>query len=134
MNHTPVLDTSFLIDLDRRIPSALALMDTLRESGQPLRVPAQAAIEYLTGLDASLPGLGKLTPSFDVVPVTDTHIVQASEAARRMRRAGMMAAWADIQVAALALLDDDVVVTADPKPFRRMGCKILEYREPDATA
>ena len=127
-----VLDSSLLIDLERGQAAASRALRRLVDRSEPLLVPAQVAIEYLCGLEDAVQGLHRLNGSFVVVGVGQEQILEAARLGRRAREAGARPGWADLQVAGLATIEDTFVITADPDGFRRLGCKVWEYRkEPD---
>ncbi len=123
-----VLDTSFLIDLERNLETATSALDWLLGHEEPLLVPAQVAIEYLAGIDDPEAALHRINTSFVLVGVDQEQVLVAGRAARRALQAGLRPGWADLQVAALALLEAAVIVTADPGGFERLGCNVWEYR------
>jgi predicted nucleic acid-binding protein len=79
-----VLDTSFLIDLERGRDAAQAAFHHLVEDHEPLRVPSQAALEYVAGYEDPVANLHDLEASFQVQPAGRDGLL---EAARRARQA-----------------------------------------------
>lgn len=123
-----VLDTSLLIDLERGQSSARKALDWLLARDEPLLVPAQVAIEYLAGVDDPVQGLHRLNSSFAVVGVGQEQILEASRVGRRALVEGHRPGWGDLQIAALALLEGSLIVTADPASFRKLRCQVWDYR------
>lgn len=124
-----VLDTSFLIDLARGRDAAQAALHTLVEEEAPLIVPAQAAIEYLVGLADPVAGLHDLQASYHVVGVDEDLIREAARLGRQAQAEGRFPGWADLQVGASSVLEGQVILTADPAPFRGFGCEVWAYRD-----
>lgn len=127
----PVLDTSFLIDLERRREHALAALERMLRDGEPLLVPAQVAVEYLAGLEDPLAGLYGLEASFAVVPFGRAQLLEAARLARGAMRRGAFPGWGDAQVAALAALERTYVVGADAAHFEALGVPCWDTRTRD---
>lgn len=123
-----VLDASFLIDLDRGLEAATAAMEAMVDSGDPMRVPAQAAAEYLAGFDDPVANLRDLEQSYVVVGYDRTHILETARTARESIAAGTFPGWTDAQVAATAVLSGEPIATGDPDHFRALGCVVWDYR------
>lgn len=124
----PVLDTSFLIDLERKREAARAAFERLLADGAPLLVPAQVAAEYLAGLEDGLAGLHHLEASFAVVPFGRMQLLEAARLARAASDRQAFPGWADAQVAALAALEQTYVVSADRAHFEALGVPCWDYR------
>ena len=126
----PVLDSSFLIDLQHGVPEARRAAAAL--AGRRV-VPFQAALEFIAGFDDPVLALHALRSAFLVVMPGEAHLLEGAQVRRRARpkRVG----WGDVQVATQAILDGDVVVTANPGDFAALGCKVWDYRaRPDGPA
>ena len=123
-----VIDASFLIDLERQTPAATKAYKALVEQGGPLLVPAHAAMEYLAGYDELALNLADLERSFRLVPFGRRHLIQSAQAARTSILAGNFPGSSDAAVASTAILEDDIMVTADPEHFRALGCRVWDYR------
>lgn len=124
----PVLDTTFLIDLERRRSPAVQALELLAASGERLLVPAQVAAEFLMGLEDEVAGLHQLESSFAVVPFGRTQLLEAARLARAAIRRGAFPGWADAQVAALAVLEQTFVVSADRAHFEVFGVPCWDPR------
>lgn len=124
----PVLDTSFLIDVERKRKPALAVYEILATRAEPLLVPAQVATEYLVGLDDEVAGLHQLEISFAVVPFGRIQLLEAAKLARAAHRRGAFPGWAYAQVAALAILENTYVVSADSSHFEALGVPCWDHR------
>lgn len=124
----PVLDASFLIDLERRRPRAVAAFERLVAAGEPLLVPAQVAAEYLAGLKDEVAGLHQLESAFAVVPFGRIQLLEAARLARAAHRRGAFPGWGDVQVAALAAIEGTYVVSADRAHFAALGVPCWDPR------
>ena len=127
----PVLDTSFLIDVERRRDNAINAYEKLIHGGQPLLIPAQVATEYLTGLDDEIAGLHQLELAFAVVPFGRIQVLEAARLAKLAHRGGEFPGWGDAQVAALAAIEQTYVVSADTKHYEAFGVPCWDYRTQD---
>lgn len=123
----PVLDTSFLSDLQEGRPEARRALARLRGDGT-LVVPHQAALEFLSGFADPVQALHFLRQAFRVVHPTDEHLVAGARLRLRQRHAGLRPGWGDVQIATQALLDATYVVTADAADFRALGCRVWNHR------
>lgn len=124
----PVLDTSLLIDLQRGEPAAEAALRSLAAERVSLFVPAQVALEYLSGLEEEIVGLHMLQSSYDVVAFAGEHVLEGARLARDARLRGVFPGWPDVQIAALARLEDTYVVTSNPRHFAALGCAVWDPR------
>lgn len=124
----PVLDASFLIDVERRRERALAAYERLLDDGEPLLIPAQVATEYLAGLEDEVAGLHQLEAAFAVVPFGRIQLIEAARLARAAHRRGAFPGWADAQLAALAVLEQTYVVSADRAHFEAFGVPCWDHR------
>lgn len=122
-----MLDSTFLIDLERGREEALAVLDLLVERDAPLVVPPQAAAEVLAGRADAVAGLADIERSFEVLSLGRDEILQTARLARTALADGTFPGWADTQIAAHARLADDVVVTEDVDHFRALGCRVWDY-------
>jgi predicted nucleic acid-binding protein len=123
----PVLDTTFLIDLEEGLPEAAAALGLLQ--GQELVVPGHAAFELMAGTDTPLALLAGLRNSYHVRMATDRHLVAGAEIRRRLARTRRRPSWGDLYIAAEAVVSSTYVVTADARDFKAMGCRVWEYRK-----
>lgn len=123
----PVLDTSFLIDLQEGLPSAVATLHEI--SANPLLVPVRAAQEFAVGFDEPRAAWELLETNYQLV-FEDKDLLVAGAALRLdALRAKRKATWGDIAVAIVARTRSDVVVTADVRDFKALGCQVLDYRK-----
>jgi predicted nucleic acid-binding protein len=124
-----VLDTSFLIDLERGSDAALAALDHMVDERRPIRVPAQAAAEYVSGFEDPVANLNDLERSYEVLAHDREHLLETAQLARAAFVEGAFPGWTYTQIAAAAVLADEPVLTADPGDFDALGCAVWAYRE-----
>lgn len=124
----PVLDTSLLIDLERRLPVAQDALRRLVAQGGPLWVPAQAAIEFLHGQEDQVRALHRLEESFRLVALDGATILETAYLTRAAQKRGAVPQWPDAQIAAVASLEQTYVVTANPRHFEQLAVPCWDYR------
>lgn len=124
-----ILDASFLIDLERGNDAALAAFHSMIEDRVPMRVPAQAACEYIAGFEDPVANLHDLERSYDLLAHDREHILETARLAREGVSAGRLVGWADAQIAAAAVLLDEEVATANPEHFDALECDVWRYRD-----
>jgi hypothetical protein len=110
-----VLDTSFLIQVERGVTSAMAVLDDLEGRSEPLRIPAAAWVEYLSTFGPSQRGqaVGHLESSASFEPFTRDAADEAARLQHELMREGLGLGWHDLQIAATALHFGETLVTAD---------------------
>lgn len=123
-----VLDTTFLVDLQHGEDAAQAALHVLADQPERHLVPAQAAVEYLTGMDDTVAGLNDIQRSFELAPFVSEHVLEAARIAEDTLNEGDFPGWADLQVGATAVLTGSELVTADPEAFVPFGCEVWDYR------
>jgi predicted nucleic acid-binding protein len=124
----PVVDTSFLIDLDRGEDAALAALHVLVEDHEEVLVPPQTAIEYLTGYEDAVANLSDLEASYEVLDVDRATMLETAQIAREAIEADDFPGWPDACIAAAASLEAEEVLTANPEDFEAFGCETWDYR------
>lgn len=122
----PVLDSSFLIDAQANTPASKRTMASL--SGRRLMVPYQAALEFISGFEDRVPALRALRENFELVMPDEDQLLESAELFRLAAREGKKMSWSDVHVAAVARLEDDLLLTADVKGMRGLGVRIWDYR------
>lgn len=129
-----VLDTSFLIDLERGMDAARNALDAMVADGEPLLLPAIVASEYIAGRreDERLTTWHALDGSYTVVFPEAKHVIEAARLAWTAQRSGQMPGWSDAQIAAVAMFEGTYVVTGDVRHFQALGCGWWDYRTDDA--
>jgi predicted nucleic acid-binding protein len=123
----PVLDTTALVDADRRGAAVAKVVESRHEAGDDAVVPIQAAIEYCAGRDDPAAGLRALRASFAIVPCDEEIGLEAARLARAALEAGRFPGWADVQIAATAKRLGMAVVTRDARHFEALGIEVLTY-------
>ena len=110
-----VLDTSYLIALERDNLGAWLRMEQLQASGTILRVPAAVWVEYLFPMAAEkrTRAIGELDAALVFEPFTRELADAASRLQHALRARGVALGWHDLQVAATALHYNEAVVTTD---------------------
>lgn len=111
----PVLDTSYLIALERDDLGAWLVMEKLQESGRVLRVPAAVWVEYLFAMSAEK--RARAIEELDAALVFEPFTRELADAASRLQHAlrarGAALGWHDLQIAVTALHHNDSLVTTD---------------------
>lgn len=111
----PVLDTSYLIALERDDLGAWLVLERLQETGAPLRIPAAAWVEYLFAMQAEkrARAIQELEAALVFEPFTRELADAASRLQHALRARGAALGWHDLQVAVTALHYNDSLVTTD---------------------
>jgi predicted nucleic acid-binding protein len=122
----PVLDTSFLVDLERGDPRATRALQKLAKGD--LELPWHAAVELLVGREDPVATLAALGSSYQVRFPAEGHLLEAARL-RRLHPDRRHVRWGDIYIACAAILSATFVVTADPADFRSLGCQVWDYRK-----
>lgn len=124
-----LLDASFLIDLEKGSDAALAAFHTMVEDRIPMRVPAQAAVEYIAGFEDPVANLHDLERSYDLIEHGREQLLETARLARESFSDGAFPGWTDTQIAAAAVLLDEEVATANHEHFDALDCGVWDYRE-----
>ena len=110
-----VLDSTFLIALERGAASALARFKELKEQREPMRIPAATWVEYLSSFPPASRAKASriLEESAIFEPFTRSLADDAARIQFELRREGKTLGWHDLQIAATALAHNESLVTAD---------------------
>lgn len=110
-----VLDSTFLIAIERGTPAALARFAELKARREPMRVPAAAWVEYLSSFTPSTRAKASriLEESAIFEPFTRALADDAARIQFELRREGKVLGWHDLQIAATALAHNESLVSAD---------------------
>ncbi len=111
-----VLDTTFLIDLEKGSKPAHETYQNLIERRKPVRLPAAAWTEYLSGfppLDRDT-ARERLEGGIQFEPFTRHLADAASRLQFELMRAGEPLGWHDLQIAVTALHYEEVLFSSDP--------------------
>jgi predicted nucleic acid-binding protein len=124
-----VLDTSFLIALERDVVTAWGRMDALQTARSPLRVPAAVWVEYLFPMAPAerSRAVGVLEASVTFEPFTRALADEAARLQNVLREAGTLLGWHDLQVATTALHHGEAVVSNDAGFARVPGLETLTH-------
>lgn len=94
---------------------------------EDLLVPYQTACEYLAGMEDPVAELQGLAASYTLVAPTAAHVLEVAQLVRRI--GGRRPRWGDVHIAAAAHLEGTYVLTANPKDFAVLGCRVWDYRK-----
>lgn len=110
-----IVDTCFLIDLQRRRPAAQKQLRRL--AGATLLVPPIVVVEYLAGLDDQEAQLDALRAAVRFIDFTAEDAAIAARLARRGRIDGTFPGWNDVCIAASAVRHQMPILTRNPRHF-----------------
>jgi predicted nucleic acid-binding protein len=122
----PVLDSSFLIDAQNGLAAAKKALETIQD--ERLLVPYQAALEFVSGFQDQVAGLRVIRENFELLLPDEDQLLEAATMFRRAATNGKRMSWADLHIAAVAKLEDDVLLTADARAMRSTGVRVWDYR------
>lgn len=110
-----VLDTTFLIALERGDKKAAQLYDELLSAGEAIRVPAAVWVEYLSPMDAAVRRKARSTlEGAALFEAFDRETAdEAVDLQNELFAAGRRLGWHDVQIAALARLKREPLVSND---------------------
>lgn len=116
-----VLDTSFLIHLERGDEKAEAVLEELEGQSGPLRVPAAAWVKFLSTFPPRQRGeaVRRLEASVSFEPFSREAADEAARLQHDLLREGRGLGWHDLQVAAAALYLRETLVSSD-RAFRNV--------------
>lgn len=121
----PVIDTTFLIDLELGVDQAKSCLQGLQ--GQTLVVPAVVAVEYLTLSADPEDDLAQLRRGYSMPEGKDAWILVAAALRRDLHAQGAKIRIPDLWIAAWARLLKTYVVTANARHYRAMGVSAWHY-------
>lgn len=110
-----VLDTSFLIEVERGTTAAVKLVEELDAQTDILRIPAAAWVEYLATF-APTPrshAVRRLESSSTLEAFTRDLADEAARLQYELMREGRPLRWHDLQIAATAIRLRETLVTTD---------------------
>jgi predicted nucleic acid-binding protein len=122
----PVLDATFLIDLERDPGRLQDLVRTL-VADEDLVVPAQAAIEFACGTSDPAETLRKLREGFSFLPLDGEIALEAARLAKEASRDGVFPGWPDIQIAATARHLGMAILSRNARHFHALGIEVVGY-------
>lgn len=122
-----IADTSFLVDLARGDPGARAALAEVEEGSEGLRVPTPALAKFWEGVersrrrpreDAALRALLLGVPS---APFEAAHALAAARILSDGAAAGAPFDPLDAMVAAIALVEEETLLTRNARDFERIA-------------
>ena len=114
-----ILETSFLIDMMRGRPEAVALVQEIDRSGENIALPSPGLFELWVGAGRSRRSCGEmeridsLIASFDVLTLTDVDAKEAGLLQARLSLAGATMGTVDVLLAGMAKAREETLVTGD---------------------
>ncbi len=126
-----LLDTTFLIDLVKGLPSAITKAQYIDRTRQIAFISVVTVIEYLRGVhylftdnpDTLSKRLAKAESDlgrFEIIPI-DVHIARiAAKISAQMKRDGQPIGLADVLIAATAMREDLTILTRNVSHFSRI--------------
>lgn len=114
-----ILETSFLIDMMRGRPEAVALVRAIDRSGEHIALPSPGLFELWLGAGRSqrsgeeMERIGDLIAAFDVFPLTDGDAKEAGLLQARLSLAGSTMGTVDVLLAGMAKARGETLVTGD---------------------
>jgi len=127
-----ILDSSFLIDLQNGVQSAVETAAMIEETGRPRRVPQVALYELYVGVGKGTQRRGnrerieRVVESLVLEPTTPSVSRRAGELEGELQSDGEGVGAVDAIVGATALSYGEPVVTADVGHFERMAGVAIE--------
>ncbi len=123
-----ILDTSFLVAVERGNEDAIRLYSGMAAGNEPVRVPAAVWLEYLFPMSARQRAVAKraLRRASVFVPFDLPVAERAIQLQQERMRAGVRMGWHDIQVVATALHLGEPLVTLDRDFDDVPGLEVLQ--------
>ena len=115
-----VLDSTFLVDLSRSLPSAVRLLRDLVQRGRPLRVPTAVLMEVAAGTPDPEEAARAIAESFLLEDFDEATARIAAKAGHQALGTGRFPGWIDIVIAATALRYGEHLVSRNERHFRRI--------------
>ena len=124
-----LLDTAAVIHLSQENKALIAKIAGYENSGHRIRVPPPAVFELSAG---SPPGIEqrrrRLLDHLESVPFTDVHAEAAGALYRTLKNQGQDIGPLDCMIAAVALVENELLLTPNLKHFSRVaGLKVEGY-------
>jgi len=114
-----ILETSFLIDMMKGRPEAVALVQAIDRSGENVALPSPGLFELWVGAGRSrrsreeMEKIDSLIVAFDVLTLTDADAKEAGLLQARLSLAGATMGTADALLAGMARARGETLVTGD---------------------
>lgn len=121
-----ILDTSFLIDVERKDPGALRVLKTLAALPEPLLVPTIVLAQFLVGAKDKEQALERITRHAEIIDLDIADALATSDLARELNRKGIFPGWSDTLIGGSAKARGNIpVVTRNLKGFSE--CETITY-------
>ena len=114
-----ILETSFLIDMMRGRPEAVAVVQEIDRSGENVALPSPGLFELWVGAGRSrrsreeMEKIDSLIAAFDVLTLTDADAKEAGLLQARLSLAGDTMGTVDVLLAGMARARGETLVTGD---------------------
>ena len=128
----PIADTSFVVDLMRRNPGALARYEEYEQAGIALQTTAVTALElykgaFCSGTEDNRGKIAALLDLFTVLPVDETMYETFGRISAALAHRGAAIGDFDEVIAAIALTYDGEIITRDRHFSRIPNLKVISY-------
>ncbi|HOX34941.1 MAG TPA: type II toxin-antitoxin system VapC family toxin [Methanoregulaceae archaeon] len=128
----PIADTSFIVDLMRRDPGALARYEAYEQAGTALQTTAVTALElykgaFVTGNEKNRLIIATLLEVFTVLPVDETIFEAFGRLSAALAQSGNAIGDFDEVIAVIALRYDGEIITRDRHFLKVPGLKVIPY-------
>jgi len=128
----PVADTSFVIDLMRHNPGALARYEHYEQAGIALQTTAVTALElykgaFCSGTEDNRRKVAAILDLFTVLPVDETVYETFGRLSAALAQGGTSIGDFDEIIAAIALRYDGEIITRDRHFSRVPNLKVIPY-------
>jgi predicted nucleic acid-binding protein len=124
-----ILDTSFLIAMEKKEKRALRLLDTFEKDGVPLRIPGPVWIEYLHPMEPKLRRAA--AQALDAMalfePVVRENSEEAAQIQFELKGQGKKLGLTDLQIAAVGKFFREPVATNDGRFSVVGGLEVLSF-------
>lgn len=127
------LDTTFLVDFLRGNPALKTFLDNWEEANETVGIPAPALTEVASGAALEQTGrerqlLDELCARFVVHPLTERSANRAGKIDADLTTAGETIGLIDAMIAAIAIENEEPLVTRNRRHFERVsGLSLKEY-------
>jgi predicted nucleic acid-binding protein len=125
------LDSTYLVDLLRRRPTAVRAAERIRDAGEERTIAPPAAVEVLTGGHflggAHLEQARELLASLRPLPFDDEAIDLTARVAAELLARGISLGQADLLIAGISLRHGEPVLTRDTAFARVPGLAVRTY-------